>query len=217
MPIFLDDDTESSNGSSDEASGAHYNTGSRKRRKLSSRSEVTNEVTYGGTVGSGSPFRRATQMSERKVGATVARASNRGDFFPVVEVVKNAPVEHQAAEADVVVLNLAVDENDEPHDPVIEGCIRDVEEYEASKLTVTGPYNLKQFKIMWKQVEVNLGLTTEAIESGKLIRGANRKMDSEETDVQSKAQYGRLLPSATNVRINYTHLVRETIVDHVCV
>ena len=56
---------------------------------------------------------------------------------------------------------------------------------------------------MWKNAERDFGLSTEEIEEGNLVRGANTKMNTDDSTVQSKAQYGRILPGATD------HIFRE--------
>lgn len=80
-------------------------------------------------------------------------------------------------------------------------CVREVARFEASNLKFQGPYSLEEFTKMWSLVEENVGDSTKDIEQGKLIREANKsKTTFDASDVQSKAQYGRLLPSATHVR-----------------
>jgi hypothetical protein len=59
------------------------------------------------------------------------------------------------------------------------------------------PYNVKTFVTMWKEVERNDGKSTEEIENSKVFKAANKKIFS---TAQSSAQYGRLLPHATDVR-----------------
>jgi hypothetical protein len=49
---------------------------------------------------------------------------------------------------------------------------------------------------MWNAAEVDFGFTTEEIESGHLVRSANSKLSSEDSSLQEKAQYGRMLPAA---------------------
>ncbi len=51
---------------------------------------------------------------------------------------------------------------------------------------------------MWQAAEDDFGLTTEDIEDGSLVRAANSRMDVHDSVLQEKAQYGRLLPAATD-------------------
>jgi len=60
-------------------------------------------------------------------------------------------------------------------------------------------YSIEEFKEMWESVEVDIGLTTEDIEEGRLVRGANSKILKRDGTNQLKAQYGRILPNATNL------------------
>lgn len=51
---------------------------------------------------------------------------------------------------------------------------------------------------MWLRAETYFGETTEDIEEGSLVRAANKCVDREDSNGQLKAQYGRLLPDATD-------------------
>lgn len=63
------------------------------------------------------------------------------------------------------------------------------------------PYSVEEFDKMWEQVALaEFSVTTNLLEKQKVIRSANAVLASELSNVQSTAQYGRLLPSATNVR-----------------
>jgi len=50
---------------------------------------------------------------------------------------------------------------------------------------------------MWRTAERNLGLSTEEIELSKGVRQANRAMDASDSRSQVNAQYGRILPEAS--------------------
>ena len=64
----------------------------------------------------------------------------------------------------------------------------------------TRPYRYSEFLQMWEACEEYCGEETDEIESTRRIRGANKKMSCEDTDGQLKAQYGRLLPRAMQVK-----------------
>lgn len=57
-------------------------------------------------------------------------------------------------------------------------------------------YSLNEFKQMWEFAEEDFGVTTEEIEDGNLVRGANNRMNNKDSVAQTKAQYGRILPEA---------------------
>lgn len=58
-------------------------------------------------------------------------------------------------------------------------------------------YDLRTFKEMWKQVEIDIGAPIEFFESQKGVRRANSKLDKNDTSAQDKAQYGRIFCDAT--------------------
>jgi hypothetical protein len=62
------------------------------------------------------------------------------------------------------------------------------------------PYTHREFLKMWKKCEEFVGESTDDIESTRYVRGANKSLSPEDTDGQTKAQYGRLLPRAMKVR-----------------
>ena len=63
------------------------------------------------------------------------------------------------------------------------------------------PYRHKEFMELWSRAEDMFGVNTDEIENTRLVRGANYKVSPSDTDGQSKAQYGRLLPRAMKVRM----------------
>ena len=65
---------------------------------------------------------------------------------------------------------------------------------------VERPYNHKEYMDLWFEAEDTFGVNTDEIENTKLVRGANYKVSASDSDGQSKAQYGRLLPRAMGVR-----------------
>jgi len=69
------------------------------------------------------------------------------------------------------------------------------------------------FVRLWDLAEQALGATTASIESGRDIRRANSKVPFKASKVQSKAQYGRLLPIATNVSLHVLKLLFQWVSD----
>ncbi|GAX25621.1 hypothetical protein FisN_28Hh100 [Fistulifera solaris] len=61
-----------------------------------------------------------------------------------------------------------------------------------------GLFSLEDFKVMWASAEDDFDKTTEEIEEGDLVRAANRYIGRDESPDQEAAQYGRLLPDATD-------------------
>ena len=59
-------------------------------------------------------------------------------------------------------------------------------------------YTKEEFKTMWRAAETDIGHTTEEIESGSLVRGANSEIRTEDSSGQKKAPYGRILPDAVD-------------------
>lgn len=57
-------------------------------------------------------------------------------------------------------------------------------------------FSVQEFVQMIELAELNHGLTTEDLEKGALVTGANTKMNKQDTQQQDKAQYGRLMPMA---------------------
>jgi hypothetical protein len=66
------------------------------------------------------------------------------------------------------------------------------------------PFSVTDFVAAWQQASLAaFGKPTECLERDTSIRGANSKVDPRLSDIQSKAQYGRLLPAATDVRSRF--------------
>jgi len=76
-------------------------------------------------------------------------------------------------------------------------------------------YSIQEFKGMWESAEVDIGKTTEDIEKGRLVRGANSRILKQDGTNQLRAQYGRILPDATNLLFEKILNLRreETFVD----
>eukprot|EP00934_Nitzschia_sp_Nitz4_P002494 Nitzschia sp. Nitz4//scaffold267_size26297//22673//25031//NITZ4_008273-RA/size26297-augustus-gene-0.21-mRNA-1//-1//CDS//3329544917//2484//frame0 len=64
------------------------------------------------------------------------------------------------------------------------------------------PYRYNEFLQLWKECEEFLGETTDDIESSRRVRSANQAMCPGDTDGQTKAQYGRILPKAMKTMLN---------------
>jgi hypothetical protein len=69
------------------------------------------------------------------------------------------------------------------------------------------PYTHREFLKMWKKCEEFVGESTDDIETTKHVRGANHSLSPEDTDGQTKAQYGRLLPRAMKVRNRFWEVI----------
>jgi len=65
------------------------------------------------------------------------------------------------------------------------------------------PLSLKQFNELWQKAEDNIGMGTEEVESSVLVKKSDKVMDRSDTTEQQTAQYGRILPGATD------HLLRN--------
>jgi hypothetical protein len=63
-----------------------------------------------------------------------------------------------------------------------------------------GTYTHEEFCKLWESAEKDMGFSTEAIEKGSLVRGANKKIRKEDTTEQQRAQYGRFSFKAMKVR-----------------
>jgi hypothetical protein len=63
---------------------------------------------------------------------------------------------------------------------------------------ILAPCPFKDFLQMWHQLET---ISVVNIEHSPEIRSANSKLRKGTSDVQTRAQYGRILPLAANVRI----------------
>jgi hypothetical protein len=63
-----------------------------------------------------------------------------------------------------------------------------------------GTYTYEEFCHLWESAENDMEYTTEDIERGSLVRGANTKMRKEDTTEQQRAQYGRFSFKAMKVR-----------------
>jgi SAM-dependent methyltransferase len=74
------------------------------------------------------------------------------------------------------------DDNDEPNQLPPPICAR---------------YTLQKFVEMWERTEETLDLTTEELESSKAVRAANSRVTAKDGCGQGTAQYGRILPQAS--------------------
>lgn len=72
-------------------------------------------------------------------------------------------------------------------------------------------YSFKEFEQMWDDVFEDFGCDVEEIEEGNMVTRGNNSLTASDTQGQSKAQYGRLLPKATDDLLSELQVCRHDV------